>query len=128
VTGRSRFAFSLFLLGATLFFLLQTLALPPLPRLVPLLVIIPTVALMAAQLVLDWRCGDVLQQGARHYAGVLWVGIMLGMISIGGLQWSPPAYTFLYLKVAAKKSWMPSIATAGGVWLLSAALLSLAGS
>lgn len=148
-TGGS--AFSIFLLGVAAFFLIQSLSLNPIPRLVPLFIAVPTLALIAVQVSLDLRGNerpgtrvettvfsasdvyrekalsriDTLRQTGRKHIGLMWLAIMFGLIYLLGLLPSAPVYSFLYLKVRGRTNWSLSAGIAAGIWLLSYVLLVL---
>jgi hypothetical protein len=143
-------AFTVFLLGIISLFLIQTLSLNSLARLVPLLVVVPTWALVLAQVKRDLRgegtnlavektlfstsdeyrksvvrrAGrrEILNRMNRSGAGVAWVVMMFALVYLFGLLLGSPLYVFLYLKFRAGKGWVLASSMGVVVWILSYAL------
>jgi hypothetical protein len=150
---RSTPIFSLFLVGVAGFFVIQTLSLNPLARLVPLLVAFPTLWFVAVQLRIDLRTGGknfgrenallrsseeyrekvLVARGAldmgisrkRELLAIIWMFAMFFLTYLFGLLLASPLYTFLYLKIRGRKPWVQSVAIAGAVAALSYLLLIL---
>lgn len=147
----SRSLFSVSVIGIVTFFLINTFALNPLARMVPLAVVIPTWILALAQVRLDLRetgqnvtnektlfgasdeyrrkvsrhssTGETLNRMQRSSIGAAWVLMMFGLVYLFGLLPAAPLYTFIYVRLRGKREWPLSAAIAAGVWLLSYLLL-----
>ncbi len=143
---RVRAAFTLSLLCFVAVLFLNTLRLGSVARFVPLIVLIPTLALLVLQLALDLRPDleqkfsrferirfqkseklqkETLGRARRSASGVphpawafLWMWLMLPLVYLLGFLVAVPLYTFLYLKGHAVKGWIPSIAIALALWAL----------
>ena len=118
-----------------------SLGLSPVSRVVPISVLIPTIALIALQLILDIapsvvsRLRAIDQKdvfGVDHLRGdrrdnsvdpisrrnvelnvILWVLMLPLMIYLLGLIAALPLFAFLYLKVRSAEGWMLSMVTSG---------------
>jgi hypothetical protein len=146
----SKTAFSVFLLCVVAFFLSQTLALHALARLVPLSVIIPTLAFLIAQVSIDFRGGlpskdktlfgnadqyrekallpkpdETARRQTSNLAGIVWLVSMLGLVYLLGFLVASVLYTFLYLRFRGRKNWRLSAVVASGVGVLSYALVTI---
>jgi hypothetical protein len=110
-------------------FLAATSSLSPTARIVPLIVLVPTLLLGTLQLVLDLvptlhaRFGgdeaappeDAPGRRRLEIVLVTWIAALLGLVVLFGLLGALPAYTLIYLRLCARESWSISLAVALGV-------------
>jgi hypothetical protein len=123
-----RSAVSALLVAVAAAFLAGTVGLSPTARLVPLTVVVPTLALAVAQLALDLvsrfdaRSGrhdrpdaipservaddDIAPDDRRRHEVALlsWLLVLLGLLALVGLRAALPAFTFLFLRARAGES------------------------
>jgi hypothetical protein len=107
-------------------FLVQSISLGPLARLVPLTVSIPTLALLALQLGFDLSRGAADPPERDELRAFAWIAALPASIALVGIVAAAPAWTLLYLK-ARGEAWATALglsAVAGVLpWLVFRFLL-----
>lgn len=109
------FALVLTLLGAA--FLVGTLALSPPARRVPLVVAVPLLALLAAQLRRDLRADAVGRSRRGDTRALLWTGALPLAIALVGMVAGPALYAGAWLRVGGKERWAVCLAGAVAIGL-----------
>jgi hypothetical protein len=119
------------LLGGFVFIiLLQTISLSPVSRLVPMAILLPTLALFAAQFALDLK-GREREVPSPNLSADAWLklaGWLLSLlvgITVLGLFLSLPLFLFLYLRIRAREGWLLALTLALATLLLEYCLFSL---
>ena len=125
-----RFWFTALLGGFVVFIFLQTIPLSPVSRLVPLAVLLPTLALFATQFALDLKSREEETTSPDLSAGtwlklVGWlVGLLVGVAFLG-LFLSLPLFILLYLRIRAGEGWLLALAMAFTTLVFAHVLFSL---
>lgn len=105
------------------------MGLSPVARLAPLVVAVPTLGLLAVE-ILRWRRtsaadGDPApsRRGAERTM-LWWVGGLLGASAVVGMDWGLPLFVLLYLRLQAREGWGLSVIASLALWLILVGVLS----
>lgn len=104
------FALFLTLLGSA--FLAGTLALSAPARRVPLLVAVPLLVLLAAQLLRDLRADGVAPSRTGDTRALLWTGALPLAVALVGMVAGPALYTAVWLRAGGRERWAVCVAGA----------------
>jgi tripartite tricarboxylate transporter TctB family protein len=111
--------FTLLLTAFVLFVLISSAGLGPVTRLGPVVVAVPTLAIILFQLFRDRRSehppGGQPPSAGRERSGLLWIVLLLAMLLPLGFLVAMPVYTLLFLRVRGRESWPRSLIIAGAV-------------
>lgn len=129
------FTASLCLFVGALFYL--TLDLGPVARFVPIYVVVPTLALLVFQLILDLfpRWAEVYERKEKaeivdvdivrdesvspgNWSVAFWLLLPLVLVVLVGFVVGTPIFTALYLKGSARETWRLSLAASAVIWAL----------
>ena len=116
---------------STALVVVMSLDLSPVARRAPLLVALPTLALLAFELlagVSRIRARSVIEEHSlrvRERALILWAGVLLASSALLGMLVGLPAFLLLYLRYRSAERWMVALAVAAGFWTLLYGVLVL---
>ncbi len=128
-------AFTLCLLAGVLVLAYLTLGLSPTSRWVPLVVVVPLLALVVLELKRDVRDADTEETDAEETdvppgserSVLLWVLALPALVQTLGILVGPGLFALLYLRVKGKEPWVfaltVSALTGLGLWALFGQLL-----
>jgi uncharacterized membrane protein YfcA len=123
-------AFTLCLLGVVLVLALLTLRLSPTSRWVPLIVVVPLLALILLELTRDVRGADAEEadeSGGSGRGALLWALALPALVQILGISAGPGLFALLYLRLKSGEKWAVALAvgslTSFGLWALFGLLL-----
>ncbi len=125
--GLERTLVTVALFGVTAAFAYLTLELGSMARRVPIVIVVPTLILVGAQLLLDLTPqrggarGDV-SPPASELTTLAWLTLLPVLIAGFGPLFALPGYTLLYLKVRARENWSVSLALTAVLGLLAYAV------
>jgi len=116
---------------STALVVVMSLDLSPVARRAPLLVALPTLALLAFELLADVsriRARSVIEEHSlrvRERALILWAGVLLASSALLGMLVGLPAFLLLYLRYRSAERWTVALAVAAGFWTLLYGVLVL---
>jgi uncharacterized membrane protein YidH (DUF202 family) len=105
-------------------FIALSVTLSPVARTAPLVVGVPTFALVAVALWRDVTCGpmrapaDPRQRAADERRLIGWLGLLLGLTAAGGIPLGVPFWFGLFLRFRSQESWTMAVAFSSGLLIV----------
>ena len=121
-------AFTIAIFGLSLALLLATVMLAQVARRVPILVVVPVVALSGIHLVRELsRASEIRNRTPTHWLALGWICLLPVSIYLVGLYAGAGVFTAAFVRLRGRDSWTVALGLAAcvtaGVWLLVGVLM-----